>query len=167
MAATTRETRKPEAVPERQPLNDRLEFMRLLWAVDHGLQSASKRLESTAGVTGPQRLVVRIVGCYPGISAGEIAEILVTHPSTLSGVLKRLEARGFVERKNDPKDGRRAMFALTRKGKAIDALKAGTVESIIQRLLGKLPDEDRRAAERVLTSLAAELQNGAPNGKKK
>src|SRR3569833_1262371 len=101
MAVTQHKTRKPNNKKEHTPLNARLEFMRLLWAVDHGLQSASKRLEASSGVTGPQRLVIRIVGVYPGISAGEIADILVTHPSTLSGVLKRLESRGFVERKND------------------------------------------------------------------
>jgi len=156
MVATPR-TKSSKAVPERPPLNSRLEFMRLLWAVDHGLQSHSKRLESTAGVTGPQRLVIRIVGCYPGISAGEIAAILVTHPSTLSGVLKRLEARSFLERRTDPRDARRTQFKLTRKGKAVDALRAGTVEITIQRLLNKWPAADLAAAERVLQSLAAEL----------
>ena len=38
-----------------------LEFMRVLWAVDHALQSTSKWMEVRLGVTGPQRLVIRIV----------------------------------------------------------------------------------------------------------
>ncbi|MBS2030435.1 MAG: MarR family transcriptional regulator [Deltaproteobacteria bacterium] len=150
-------TRTAPASPERLPLNPRLEFMRLLWAVDHALQSASKRLESRAGVTGPQRLVLRIVGCFPQISAGELAEVLVTHPSTLSGVLKRLEARGYLERKADPSDARRAQLRLTRKGRSIDALRAGTVESSIQRLLSRTTEADLAAAGRVLQALAAEL----------
>src|SRR5206468_4578402 len=65
------------------PLGAVLDFMRLLWAVDHALQSASKRMEATFGVTGPQRLVVRIVGRFPGIAAGRVAQILHVHPSTL------------------------------------------------------------------------------------
>jgi hypothetical protein len=36
-------------------LGETLEFMRLLWAIDHGLQRRSKQLASTLGVTGPQR----------------------------------------------------------------------------------------------------------------
>src|SRR5207244_12973540 len=83
------------------PLGAVLDFMRLLWAVDHALQSASKRMESTFGLTGPQRLVVRIVGRFPGIAAGRIAEILHVHPSTLTGVLKRLESRGILPRRPD------------------------------------------------------------------
>src|SRR5437588_8753742 len=94
------------------PLGAVLDFMRLLWAVDHALQSASKRMEVTYGVTGPQRLVVRIVGRFPGIAAGRIAEILHVHPSTLTGILKRLESRSVLHRKADPRDARRALFGL-------------------------------------------------------
>src|SRR5919108_5083730 len=83
------------------PLGAVLDFMRLLWAVDHSLQSASKRMESQHGITGPQRLVVRIVGRFPGIAAGRVAEILHVHPSTLTGILKRLEQRGILQRRSD------------------------------------------------------------------
>src|SRR5205814_10660337 len=85
------------------PLGAVLDFMRLLWAVDHALQSASKRMESSFGLTGPQRLVVRIVGRFPGIAAGRIADILHVHPSTLTGVLKRLESRAVLQRRPDPR----------------------------------------------------------------
>src|SRR5437016_14410817 len=97
-----------------------LEFMKQLWAVDHGLQSASKRMEASFGITGPQRLVVRIVGRFPGIAAGRVAEILHVHPSTLTGILKRLEARGVLQRRSDPRDARRALFGLTAKGRKLD-----------------------------------------------
>ena len=30
-----------------------LDFMRLLWNVEHGLQSTSKHMETTLGITGP------------------------------------------------------------------------------------------------------------------
>jgi hypothetical protein len=65
-----------------------LDFMRLLWSVDHGLQSLSKRMDARLGVTGPQRLVIRIVGRFPGISPGEIADILKVHKSTLTVQLR-------------------------------------------------------------------------------
>src|SRR3954467_2899161 len=102
------------------PLGAVLDFMRLLWALDHALQSASKRMESTHGITGPQRLVVRIVGRFPGIAAGRVAEILHVHPSTLTGILKRLEQRAILQRQSDPRDARRALFSLTPKGKKLD-----------------------------------------------
>jgi DNA-binding MarR family transcriptional regulator len=101
-------TDKPAAAPDDSdaPLGAVLDFMRLLWAVDHGLQSASKRMEAAHGVTGPQRLVLRMVGRFPGIAAGRLSEILHVHPSTLTGILKRLEARELLQRKADPRDAR-------------------------------------------------------------
>jgi DNA-binding MarR family transcriptional regulator len=134
-----------------------LEFMRALWAVDHELQSSSKRMEASSGVTGPQRLVIRIVGRFPGISAGKVSEILHLHPSTLTGVLKRLEAHGLVERKADPTDARRALLALTPRGRAVDAVRGGTVEAAVRRALGKVQPKAVAAAREVLEVLASEL----------
>src|SRR5512141_2564461 len=78
-----------------------LDFMRLLWAVDHGLTRVSRRMERTIGVTGPQRMVVRLVGHRPGISAGDLARTLHVHPSTLTEVFRRLTDRGILERTQD------------------------------------------------------------------
>jgi DNA-binding MarR family transcriptional regulator len=133
-----------------------LEFMKQLWALDHGLQTVSKRMESRFGITGPQRLVVRIVGRFPGISAGALAEILHVHPSTLTGVLRRLEQRGMIVRRSDPKDARRALFGLTPRGRKMDTLRTGTVEQAVRRVLARMPQE-ATVAESVLSALAAEL----------
>jgi DNA-binding MarR family transcriptional regulator len=136
-----------------------LEFMKQLWAVDHGLQTISKRLESAHGITGPQRLVVRIVGRTPGISAGALAQILRMHPSTLTGILRRLENRGVLTRKSDPNDARRALFALTARGRKVDTLKTGTVEAAVRRVLARSPDE-ATVAQKLLATLASELESG-------
>src|SRR5437016_8860601 len=141
------------------PLGAVLDFMRLLWALDHALQSASKRMESNFGMTGPQRLVMRIVGRFPGIAAGRVAQILHVHPSTLTGILKRLEARGILQRRPDPRDARRALLALTAKGRKLDNLRTGTVEQAVRRVLGT--DAAKvSAAQEVLAALSEELDAG-------
>lgn len=152
------------APPEKTPrLGEVLEFMKLLWAVDHGLQSTSKRMEAKMGVTGPQRLVIRIVGRYPGISAGRLAEVLQLHPSTLTGVLKRLQERGIIERRVDPNDARRALLGLTEHGRELDSRRAGTVEAAVRQTLKAIPQRKLEAAQDVLTALAAALQPGRPD----
>src|SRR4051794_18226075 len=87
-------------------LNEALEFLRLLWEVDHSLQVVSKRMRQRTGITGPQRLVIRFVGRRPRISAGELARLLHAHPSTLTGVLRRLQRSKAIMRREDPVDGR-------------------------------------------------------------
>jgi len=141
-----------------------LDFMRLLWAVDHGLQMTSKRMEQDHGVTGMQRLVIRMVGRFPGISAGEIADVLHVHPSTLSGVLQRLTKRGVLERQVAPDDGRRALFFLKQAGEELDALQVGTTESGVRRSMARHTSEELAIAEDVLATLARELTEGNGHG---
>ncbi len=138
-------------------LGDVLGFMRLLWAIAHGLESGSKQMQVSIGVTGPQRLVVRLIGRYPQISPGELAHILQLHPSSLTGVLKRLERANLIERRTDSDDGRRAVLRLTTKGKRLDAKRAGTVEAAVSTALSALPKRTIHAAETALKQVAVEL----------
>jgi DNA-binding MarR family transcriptional regulator len=131
--------------------------MRLIWALDHALQKTSKRMKSAIGVTGPQRLVIRIVSRFPGITAGQIAELLHVHPSTLTGILKRLQERGLVRRRADPRDRRRAFLGITRKGKRIDAVGAGTVEAAVARVISRASRTSLEHARKILIDLAGAL----------
>lgn len=143
-------------------LGEVIEFMRLLWAVDHALSASSKQMDAQFGITGPQRLVIRIVGRHPGISAGRIADILHVHPSTLTGVLARLVERSVLTRKADPGDARRALFSLTAQGRKLDELRTGTVEAKVRRALGMLSEREVAGARRVLGALAEALGPSKP-----
>lgn len=131
--------------------------MRLIWALDHALNKTSKRMKTVVGVTGPQRLVTRIVARFPGIPAGQVAELLHVHPSTLTGILKRLETQGIIRRRPDPRDRRRASLGITSKGRRIEAAESGTVEAAVNRVLTRTPSARLEAARRVLTDLARAL----------
>ncbi len=158
----TRRTDSPATPDPAAPLGGVLDFLKLLWALDHGLQTASREMERRLGVTGPQRMVIRIVGRFPGISAGELAHVLHVHPSTLTGVLRRLETRRMLKRTRDPEDGRRAHFALTPAGVALDAVKSGTVEATVRVALQSVPAERIEAAKGVLRDLVQALTPVAP-----
>jgi len=135
-----------------------LEFMRLLWALDHALQKTSKRMAATMGITGPQRLVLRIVARFPGISAGQLASILHVDPSTLTGVLGRLEHAGMIRRRPDRQDGRRALFRLTAKGRRLDGTMRRTVESAVRTVLDQVAHTELDAAKSVLRKLTESLE---------
>ena len=146
-----------------EELGDVLEFMRLVWGMNHELGSLSKRMDTAFGVTGPQRLVLRIVGRFPGISAGRLADLMSVHPSTLTGVLRRLVDRKIVERKPDPADARRALLSLTAKGKTIDGLRtSGTVEAAVRKTLGRFDATSLAAAAKILQALADALAAEKP-----
>jgi len=141
-----------------QPTGETLQFMQRMWDFVHALDVRSKRMMSTIGVTGPQRLVIRLVGQQPGQTASQIATILGKHPSTLTGVLARLEERDLILREADPDDRRRARFTLTAAGKKIDRERKGTVEAATRRALGRVDTADIDKALALVAILVEELE---------
>jgi DNA-binding MarR family transcriptional regulator len=131
--------------------------MRVVWGFDHALQRRSKHMETTLGITAPQRLAIRVLGRFPGMQAGQLAKVLHLHPGTLSGILKRLERRGLISRRVDPRDRRRAVLGLTTAGRVFNVDAEGTVESAIQSCLSSFPPETVDAARRVLDGLTQAL----------
>jgi DNA-binding MarR family transcriptional regulator len=140
-----------------------LQFMQLLWAVAHGLEKTSKRMSAELGVTGPQRLALRVVGLYPGVSAGALAAILHVHPSTLTGVLHRLVEQRLLQRVHDSFDRRRAVLRLTSRGARVNGVTRGTVEAAVADALVGVSARDRVATMRVLERLARRLEARRPS----
>lgn len=135
-----------------------LEFLTAVWSLDHELQSASKRMHARLGVTGPQRIAIRLIGQQPGIGPADLARALRIHPSTLTGILRRLEDHGLVSRRPDPADARRATLTLTRAGTAIDAIRIGTIEASVQTALSDHTPVEIAATASLLDDLAIVLR---------
>jgi DNA-binding MarR family transcriptional regulator len=130
-----------------------------MWVVNNALESLSSAMLAKLGVTGPQRLVVRTIGTLGQVSAGQLARELRLHPSTLTGLLQRLEARGFVVRTRDPDDARRILLTLAESGRTLDTLKGGTVEAAMERAVASLSPEEGAVVQRWLEVFAVELAN--------
>lgn len=143
------------------PLDKVLEFLRVLWALDHALQQRSKAMASKLGVTGPQRLALRIIDAQPGITSGEVAQLLHLDPSTLTGVLHRLETQGLLTRKKDQADGRRARLQATAAGRGVLGQQQHTVEAVVRVALNAEREKTIRKASGVLQRLTLAI-NAAP-----
>jgi DNA-binding MarR family transcriptional regulator len=120
-------------------------------------------MDRTIGLSGPQRFVVRLVGWQPGISPGELAEILHLHRSSVTSLLNGLVRAGFVQRRPNPRDGRGIALSLTRRGVRVNRLSAGTVEAAIRGAVVGIPPGRLRAAKKVLIVLGRALNVGGPS----
>jgi DNA-binding MarR family transcriptional regulator len=147
-------------VVDSEGLGPTLEFMRNLWSLNHALEVTSKSMEARLGVTAQQRMLLRIVGKFPGTTPGRIAELLHVHRGTVSVALKRLEKRGIIKRSHDTADGRQVIVSLTKRGKALDVPASGTVESAVACLLKEASGRDISAVRRAFHELAEALQHG-------
>ena len=148
---------RSEETDSKYRLDPVLDFMRLLWSVEHGLQRMSKRMEAELSITGPQRLVLRIIGQFPDISAGDLAHVVRLHPSTITGILQRLVARGLIERRRDPDDNRRARLRVRSRAASLTRTSPGTVERAVTQALARVGVADVQAARRVLGEIARKL----------
>jgi DNA-binding MarR family transcriptional regulator len=158
-AAASRDAASAEhARGDERPLGKTLAFMQQLWQLTHALDAMSKHMEAIHGVTGPQRLALRLVGRSPGISAGELAEALRLHPSTVTGIVRRLVEREFLTRTPDPKDARRALLTLRSAGEQLDGQRTHTVEAAVRRAMQHASPAKLAGAQAVIAAVIAELE---------
>jgi MarR family transcriptional regulator, organic hydroperoxide resistance regulator len=105
---------------------------RLLGALDDELA----QLGLSAGETN---LLACLAGTAPP-TVRTLGDATGQRPSTLTGVLDRLERRGLVERRPNPADRRSTLIALTPAG--VDA--ARQVAAAFERVAARLPEEEVR-----------------------
>lgn len=141
-------------------LGSDLAFLRELWALDHALQKRSKRMARDLGITGPQRLALRLVSRFPGLPAGRLARLLQLHPSTVTGVVKRLAGRGLLARRSDSSDGRRSHLQITPAGLALLGAPQPTIESAVLEALHSLKPHEVDTAIKALAAVARSLGGG-------
>lgn len=142
-----------------KPLEPALAFLRELWALNHALESTSRRMHDAMGITAQQRMLLRFIGKYPGQTGSALAALLHVEKSTLSQSLKTLEGRRLVTTKRDAADGRKTLVALTAAGRRFDRPQIGTVERAVERTLAAATSRDVAAVRRFLQRLVAELED--------
>jgi DNA-binding MarR family transcriptional regulator len=158
MAPAVRPRQRAASADPELPLGEVLDFMRLLWAVDHALQKASRRHQATTGFSGPQLLVIRIVGKFPGISLGQLARVLHLHPSSLTRIVERLETHNLVRRRPDPRDRRRSFLGLTTRGRRLETSAPDTAVAALDEALAELSEQRLQHAREVLATIAETLE---------
>lgn len=120
-----------------------------LYSTSLAMTRRYKQLLEPLGVTYPQYLVLLALWQDGELGVAELGERLFLDFGTLSPLLKRMEASGWLQRQRDPADERRVRVRLTTAGEALRT-KARAVPA---QLLGAT-----RCPVETLTSLTAQLQ---------
>ncbi|MBB4617005.1 MarR family winged helix-turn-helix transcriptional regulator [Sphingomonas abaci] len=113
------------------PLDDQLCFA--LYGASMAMTRAYKPLLDKLGITYPQYLVLHALWEEDGRTIGQLAERLALESSTITPLVKRLEAAGIVTRSRDPKDERHVHVLLAPPGEALKADAECLAETIFAR----------------------------------
>ncbi len=105
--------------PPLPPLDDFLCFA--VYSTGFAFNRVYRRLLAQLGLTYPQFLVMAALWGEDGPTVGSLGDRLSLDTSTLTPLLKRLEATGLVDRRRSTQDERRVIVTLTPKGAALRA----------------------------------------------
>ena len=81
----------------------------------------SKRAEKETGITGPQLWAIKTIAEFAPIKGAELARRMHLHPTTIVGILDRLEARGLATKTRSTLDRRIVEVELTPLGRDLVA----------------------------------------------
>jgi len=90
-----------------------------LYAAAHAIKKAYRPLLEDLGLTYPQYLILMVLWKTDRLKVSEIGERLSLDSGTLTPVLKRLEASGFVRRTRRIEDEREVEVGLTAPGREL------------------------------------------------
>ncbi|KNE80646.1 MULTISPECIES: MarR family winged helix-turn-helix transcriptional regulator [Streptomyces] len=132
-------------------LQDQLCFA--LYAASRSVTTRYRPLLDELGLTYPQYLVMLVLWDQDSVSVRELGTALQLESSTLSPLLKRLEAGGLIRRERRADDERSVAVRLTPSGADLRE-KARTVPPAIGRAMGLTPEQDTTAKHllRLLTA---------------
>lgn len=91
-------------------------------------------------ITYPQYLVMMILWEHDGLPVNSIGEKLYLDSGTLTPLLKRLEAKGFISRKRKKEDERVVEVFITESGKALQ-LKACEIPGKLLQKIDAAPED--------------------------
>ncbi|MFI1988215.1 MarR family winged helix-turn-helix transcriptional regulator [Actinoplanes sp. NPDC020271] len=105
------------------------------------------------GLTHPQYLVMLALWGESPLTVRRLSELLALDPGTLSPLLKRLEAIGYLRRERDRADERSLAITLTGSGQALREEALKIPPAVVARL--GLPIEDLQKLHASLTTVIA------------
>jgi DNA-binding MarR family transcriptional regulator len=126
--------------------------LRLFPRINRWAQTRIERRELGADLSLRQLSALYIIR-HESATLGEVARRLMVTPAVVTGLIDRLEKRGYVRRVNEPGDRRRIHLALTDEGRARSVeVENSLVEDIASRV-SQLGSRDIETLERGLEIL--------------
>jgi len=146
-------------VETREPQRDReianvLDNLRRVFKVVHRY---SKRAEKVGGLTGPQVWAMKVLAESAPIRVTDLARRMYLHPSTVVGILDRLEQRAQVTRRRSRQDHRVVTVSLTAKGRETVSKVPEIAQGLLLKGLKDLSDQDLQTTSEGLRRLVGIL----------
>ena len=122
------------------------------------MRTVFERRVRALGLTRAQWLVIARVHRRPGLSQSEIADLLEIEKASAGRLIDRMQAKGWLERRDDRSDRRVNRLHLTKKAERIHGAIWPLAEATVDEALSDLSPEERRRLTGLMTRVKAKLQ---------
>ncbi len=105
------------------------------------------------------RMLVYLSCCRDEVNQRDLERELRLRPSTVNGIVSRLEEKGYIARRTSPTDGRCRLVSLTDAGRGkLDAFRV-TLEEVNRRFGAILTAEEQEQLGGLLSRIITDLEN--------
>ncbi len=118
------------------------------------------------GLTFPQYRVIRVLGKFGAMPMNKIGEHMLVTPPDITGLIDRLEGRGYIERRGSGTDRRIVIMRLTRRGKTLHRRTSVQHRKLVSRIMKVLSGDELVNVTRLLDRIkegALEVKSGIRN----
>jgi DNA-binding MarR family transcriptional regulator len=146
--------------PERRPLDvdgPVGSVFRSLRRLVDGLYSGSRESQRSRGITAAQHFVLFQLHLRPNSSINALADLTMTHQSTVSVVVRRLVGKKLVRKRRSPNDARRVELTLTSAGRRVLERAPEPFQVRLKHALERLDLSDQVALADGLSRLLADM----------
>jgi DNA-binding MarR family transcriptional regulator len=146
--------------PPRHPQADAARIVQGLRRIVKALHSYSQDVYRTYGLTAPQLWALKTLQRDGRMAAGQLAEALAVHQSSLSILVDRLEKRGLVQRIRSQRDRRFVEVALTKRGAALSAMAPEPAQGRLLHALRTMSRAEVKSIARAVDRLVDAMEAG-------
>ena len=122
------------------------------------LRTVFERRVRAFGLTRAQWLIIARLHRRPGLSQSEIADLLEIEKAPAGRLIERMEAKNWLQRRNDDRDRRINRLYLTGKGNRLHAAIWPIAEATVDAALADLSADERRRLSGLLARVKMTLQ---------
>ena len=145
-------------------VNDSIRILQSVRRIAQCVEHHSKRLTATHKITSPQLVALMAIAQLGPSTLKSIGRAIHLSPSTVVGIVDRLEEKGLVRRERDTRDRRNVYVTVTAAGQALVDNAPSALPQGFTSALSALPENDQHTLVVALEQFATLLEVKVPGG---
>lgn len=144
-------------------VNDSIRILQSVRRVAQCVEHHSKRLTAKHNITSPQLVALMAIAQLGPSTVKSIGRAIHLSPSTVVGIVDRLEEKKLVQRERDTRDRRNVYVSVTPEGQALVDKAPSVLPEGFATALAALPENDQHTLVVALEQFATLLEVQVPD----